>query len=78
MADPTPQFTPPYPIPHKSKTSLLKRFVTGWESWIHTLFERSYTMKMGEIRLPKLDFFIANELSIVERVMDDRDKVFPK
>lgn len=76
--DPAPLFTPPYPIPHKSKTSLLKRFVTGWESWIHTLFERSYTMKMGEIRLPKLDFFIANELSIVDRVMDDREKVFPK
>lgn len=71
-------FTPPYPIPHKNKSSLFKRFFTGWVSWIHTLFERSYTMKMGEIRLPKLDFFIVNELSIVDRVMDDREKVFPK
>lgn len=71
-------FTPPYPIPHKSKASLLKRFLTGWNSWIHTLFDRSYTMKMGEIRLPKLDFFIANDLSVVDRVMDDRDRVFPK
>ena len=73
-----PLFTPPYPIPHKSKASLLKRFLTGWNSWIHTLFDRSYTMKMGEIRLPKLDFFIANDLSVVDRVMDDRDRVFPK
>ncbi|WP_422785777.1 cytochrome P450 [Rhizorhabdus argentea] len=71
-------FTPPYPIPHKSKASLLKRFLTGWNSWIHTLFDRSYTMKMGEIRLPRLDFFIANDLSVVDRVMDDREKVFPK
>jgi cytochrome P450 len=71
-------FTPPYPIPHKSKASLFKRFLTGWNSWIHTLFDRSYTMKMGEIRLPRLDFFIANDLSVVDRVMDDREKVFPK
>ncbi len=71
-------FTPPYPIPHKSKASLFKRFLTGWNSWIHTLFDRSYTMQMGEIRLPKLDFFIANDLSVVDRVMDDKEKVFPK
>jgi cytochrome P450 len=74
----TPRFTPPYPVPHKSKASLLKRFLTGWNSWIHTLFEKSYTMKMGEIRLPKLDFYIVNDLEVVERVMDDREKVFPK
>jgi cytochrome P450 len=71
-------FTPPCPVPHRSKASLFKRFLTGWNSWIHTLFERSYTMQMGEIRLPRLDFFIANDLSVVERVMDDREKVFPK
>ncbi|MET0362833.1 MAG: cytochrome P450 [Sphingobium sp.] len=71
-------FTPPYPVPHKSRASLVKRFLTGWSSWIHTLFERSYTMKMGEIHLPKLDFYIANELSIVERVMEDKEREFPK
>ena len=72
------RFTPPYPVPHKSKASLFKRFLTGWNSWIHTLFDKSYTMQMGEIRLPKLDFFIANDLSVVDRVMDDREKIFPK
>lgn len=71
-------FTPPYPVPHKSKASLVKRFLTGWTSWIHTLFDRSYTMQMGEIHLPRLDFYIANDLSVVDRVMDDREKVFPK
>ena len=40
-------FTPPYPVPHKSKASLFKRFLTGWNSWIHTLFEKSYGMKLG-------------------------------
>lgn len=71
-------FTPPYPVPHKSKASLFKRFLTGWNSWIHTLFDRSYTMQMGEIRLPRLDFYIANDLSVVDRVLDDREKIFPK
>ena len=71
-------FTPPYPIPHKSKASLVKRFLTGWNSWIHTLFEKSYTMKMGDIRLPRLDFFIANDPPIVDEVMDDKQRIYPK
>lgn len=71
-------FTPPYPIPHKSKSSLFKRFLTGWDSWIHTLFEKSYTMKLGDIRLPKLDFFIANDPPIVDEVMEDREGIYPK
>lgn len=71
-------FTPPYPIPHKTKHSLLKRFFTGQISWLHTLFEKSYTMKMGEIKLPKLDFFIVNETSLVKRILVDEMKKFPK
>ncbi len=71
-------FTPPYPVPHRSRASLFKRFLTGWSSWIHTLFERSYTMKMGEIHLPKLDFYIANDLSVVDKVMQDANREFPK
>lgn len=71
-------FTPPYPVPHRSKASLVKRFFSGWNSWIHTLFERSYTMKMGEIHLPKLDFYIANDLAIVDEVMDDKERIYPK
>jgi cytochrome P450 len=71
-------FIPPYPIPHRSRASLVTRFLSGWTSWIHTLFERSYTMKMGEIHLPKLDFYIANDLAIVDEVMDDKERVYPK
>lgn len=71
-------FTPPYPVPHRSKASLVKRFFSGWNSWIHTLFERSYTMKMGEIHLPTLDFYIANDLLIVDEVMDDKQRSYPK
>ena len=71
-------FIPPYPVPHRNKASLAMRFLFGWKSWIHTLFERSYTMKMGEIHMPRLDFYIANELSIVDEVLNDRARIYPK
>ena len=71
-------FVPPYPKPHRGKASLFKRFVSGWNSWIHTLADTSYTMKLGEIRLPKLHMFVANDPTIVARVMDDAEGEFPK
>ena len=71
-------FTPPFPPPLKSKAGLLKRFVTGWNSWIHTLFAKSYAMKMGAFRVPTETFFVVNELSLVGRVMDDEHKEYPK
>jgi len=71
-------FTPPYPTPHKNKNSLLKRFITGQISWLNTLFEKSYTMKMGEIKLPKLNFFITNESALVKKILIDDVDNFPK
>ena len=71
-------FTPPYPEPLKSKAKALRRFATNWRSWIHGLFEKSYTMKMGEVRLPALQIYMPNELSLVDEVLDDRQHVYPK
>ena len=62
-------FTPPYPRPPKSKRGLVKRFLRGWHSWIHVLFDKSYTMKMGEIRLPGRTMYIANELGLVDQIL---------
>ena len=70
-------FVPPFPDPHPKKSSLFWRFVRGWNSWIHVLFAKSYTMKMGEIRTPGLHMYIANELSLVKRIMDGW-REFPK
>ncbi|MCD2316048.1 cytochrome P450 [Sphingomonas sp. IC-11] len=70
-------FVPPFPDPHPKKSSLFWRFVRGWNSWIHVLFEKSYTMKMGEIRTPGLHMYIANELPLVKRIMNDW-RGFPK
>ena len=70
-------FTPPYPDPHPKKSSLVARFLRGWNSWIHVLFAKSYTMKMGEIKTPGLHMYIANELSLVKRIMEGY-REFPK
>lgn len=72
------RFVPPYPIPHKTKSGNLLRFVRGWNSWIHVVFERSYTMKMGEVRSRGMTLYVANELSLVERIMTREWRLFPK
>lgn len=74
----TDRLVPPYPIPARNRASLARRFLRSWDSWIHVLFEKSYTMKMGEIHLPALDFYIANEPSLIRRIMADPSVVFPK
>ena len=70
-------FTPPYPEPPKTRRGLLKRFFRGWHSWIHVLFEKSYTMKLGEIRMPGQTMYIANELPLVDKILRG-GTAFPK
>ncbi|WP_370307562.1 cytochrome P450 [Sphingobium abikonense] len=70
-------FTPPYPRPPRNKRGLVKRFLRGWHSWIHVLFDKSYTMKMGEIRLPGRTMYIANELPLVDKILRG-GTAFPK
>lgn len=71
-------FIPPYPKPHKTKSSFILRFFRGWHSWLHVLFERSYKMKMGHIKQPGLDIYMVNEPKLVRRVLVDEYKKYPK
>jgi cytochrome P450 len=70
--------TPPYPAPLRHKAGLLRRFVIGWGSWIHTLFEKSYRMKMGTVRFPLLRFFVINDLALVQDVLEEKRCPWPK
>jgi cytochrome P450 len=72
------RFTPPYPLPHRSKSGYLTRFVRGWRSWLDVFFEKSYTMKLGEVHIPALSFYVANELPLVRRVLEEEVANFPK
>jgi cytochrome P450 len=71
-------FRPAYPTPAQSKSSFVKRFFAGNRSWIHVLFEKSYSMKMGRVRLPKSELFTINEPDTVKRVMVTEVNDFPK
>jgi cytochrome P450 len=71
-------FTPPYPRPHKTRSSLFWRFIRGWHSWIHVLFEKSYSMKMGHVRQRGTDVYMVNEPSLVKRVLTSEAALFPK
>lgn len=73
----TAPFIPPYPPPHQTRSGFLKRFFRTWQSWIHGLFAKSYTMLLGEIRMPGLHIFFPNDLPLVDRVMLEA-KSFPK
>ncbi|NCF11630.1 MAG: cytochrome P450 [Gammaproteobacteria bacterium] len=71
-------FTPPYPKPHRSKSSFLLRFVRGWRSWLDVLFERSYRMKMGHYRQPGLDVYMVNQPCWVRRILVEEPDAYPK
>jgi cytochrome P450 len=75
---PVKDFIPPYPAPNKSKAGMIKRFSKSWNSWIHSLFEKSYTMKVGHVKIFKKEIFMVNEPSLVKKVMVDEWKDFPK
>ncbi|HEY5793214.1 MAG TPA: cytochrome P450, partial [Chthoniobacterales bacterium] len=71
-------FIPPYPTPHKTKSSFFLRFVRGWHSWLHVLFERSYSMKMGQLRQPGRDVFMVNDPKWIRHIMVDQWAKYPK
>lgn len=72
------RFCPVYPKPLKSKASMFLMFFGKRRSWLDGLYDRSYGMKMGEIRLPGLELYMVNEPSLVRRVLVEQAAKFPK
>lgn len=69
---------PHYPKPITNKASILTRYFKNNRSWLDSLYERSYTMKMGEFKVPLIDLYIPNEPSLVHRILVTEVKLFPK
>lgn len=69
---------PVYPKPLKNRASLLFMFFRKRRSWLDGLYERSYRMKMGQIKLPGLELFMVNQPELVKQVMVDEVESFPK
>jgi len=71
-------FCPHYPRPQARRPSLWRMFFSKRRSWLDGLYERSYHMKLGEVHLPGVDLYMANEPALVRRVMVDEWAAFPK
>jgi len=69
---------PFFPQPLKNKASLFFTFFKKRRSWLDGLYERSYTMKMGRVKMPGLDLHVINQPDLVHRVLVDDVKEFPK
>jgi cytochrome P450 len=72
------KFIPPYPIPHKTKSSFLLRFFRGWRSWLDVLFEKSYSMKMGQFSQPGMTAYMVNDPDWVKKILVKTPKAYPK
>lgn len=71
-------FCPHYPRPAARKPSAWSMFFGKRHSWLQSLYERSYVMKMGEVHLPGIDLYMVNEPALVRRVMSEEAAAFPK
>jgi cytochrome P450 len=69
---------PHYPKPVKNKVSQLMTFFKKSSSWLDSVYERSYTMRMGRVKMPGVDLYIPNEPELVHRVLVKEAKLFPK
>ena len=71
-------FCPVYPKPSPEKASKLHMFWRARRSWMDALYERSYSMQMGEVHLPGVDLYMLNDVKEVKRVMQTEALDFPK
>lgn len=71
-------FKPPYPTPHKTKSSFFLRFLRGWQSWLDVLFEKSYSMKMGQFSQPGMTAYMVNDPDWVKKILVTNPKAYPK
>lgn len=69
---------PVHPRPVKSKASLVTMFFKKRRSWLDALYERSYSMKMGEVRLPRHRLYMVNQSDLVRRILVGEARKFPK
>jgi cytochrome P450 len=72
------KFCPVYPQPKRSKLSRWRQFFSARGSWLDGLYERSYSMQMGEIQLASTKLFMINQPELVRKVLVEELASFPK
>ncbi|EPD1992662.1 cytochrome P450 [Campylobacter jejuni] len=69
---------PFFPKPYKNKASTLLTFLLKRRSWLDGLYERSYKMQTGYVKMPNFDLYVINDTKEVKRMMVDEVIEFPK
>ncbi|HDZ4979749.1 TPA: cytochrome P450 [Campylobacter jejuni] len=69
---------PFFPKPYKNKVSTLLTFLLKRRSWLDGLYERSYKMQTGYVKMPNFDLYVINDTKEVKRMMVDEVREFPK
>ena len=69
---------PFFPKPYKNKASTLLTFLLKRRSWLDGLYERSYKMQTGYVKMPNFDLYVVNDTKEVKKIMVDEVKKFPK
>lgn len=69
---------PFFPKSYKNKASTLLTFLLKRRSWLDGLYERSYKMQTGYVKMPNFDLYVINDTKEVKRMMVDEVKEFPK
>ncbi|EGI5172829.1 cytochrome P450 [Campylobacter upsaliensis] len=69
---------PFFPKPYKNKASTLLTFLLKRRSWLDGLYERSYQMQTGYVKMPNFDLYVINDTKEVKRMMVDEVREFPK
>ncbi|EAH9949156.1 cytochrome P450 [Campylobacter jejuni] len=67
-----------FPKPYKNKASTLLTFLLKRRSWLDGLYERSYKMQTGYVKMPNFDLYVINDTKEVKRMMVDEVREFPK
>ena len=69
---------PFHPKPNKTKASILATLLFKRRSWLDGLYERSYKMQMGRVKMPGFDLYVVNDPKEIRRIMVDEVREFPK
>ncbi|ELW3278508.1 cytochrome P450 [Campylobacter jejuni] len=69
---------PFFPKPYKNKASTLLTFLLKRRSLLDGLYERSYKMQTGYVKMPNFDLYVINDTKEVKRMMVDEVREFPK
>ena len=68
----------PMPVIRKTRPSPLTRIIKGRHSSLDVLFERSYSMKMGEFTGIRRRFYFLTQPEIVDRILKGDNDLYPK